>query len=54
MAGTLEDMRSEVSTMTTIDAHADFLPDFYRKALLVARLRQAAGKAQLPGVGRNV
>jgi hypothetical protein len=30
MAGTLEEMRSEVSTMTTVDAHAHFLPDFYR------------------------
>jgi hypothetical protein len=53
MAGMLEDMRSEVPTMTTIDAHAHFLPDFYRKALLVARLRQAAGTAQLPCVGRK-
>ena len=33
--------------MTTIDAHAHFLHDFYRKALLVARLRQAGGTAQL-------
>ena len=34
------DMESEVSTMTMIDVHAHFLPDFYRDALLVGAALQ--------------